>query len=359
MKFSIFKNKQTECDFVAGRLDLNYPRTRRPRFYFGAALIFAAVAFAFSLIYFDPVKSVIAGVVGKIKGLPAPQLPQALRAIGMLPQSGDRLAAPAADDKPREPIRPPAAPFDLKAEAGTIMDAKNNKILFAKNAAQARSIASITKLMTAMVFLENNPGWENIYQIKREDRREGGRIYLYMGEKVKVRDLFYLSLVGSANTATIALVGSTGMSEEEFVRKMNEKASGMGLVNTDFYDPAGLNNNNISTAEEIAKFAVVALADSDINEATLSKKYEFTTLGGRKKTVYSTDQLLGTFPQNGIRIIGGKTGYLELAGYSFVGRFIDRDGREMISVVLGSDSRDSRFSETRELAEWAYENYVW
>ncbi len=349
----MFKNKKAECDFVAMELGLYNSRTRRFRFYFAAAFIFIAVAFSFTLIYFNSERGIVARAAEKIKNFPASQLPQALRAMGKLPQSENKSVIS------KKPAQKLIAPFALKAAAGAVMDVRNNKIIFAKNADKERSIASITKLMTAMVFLDNNPGWDNIYQIKREDRREGGKIYLYMGEKVKVRDLFYLSLVGSANTATIALVDSTGMSEKEFTRKMNEKAKSMGLVNTVFYDPTGLNNNNVSTAKEITKFAGVALANSDISKATLSKKYKLATMGGRKRIIYSTDRLLGVFSQNGVSIIGGKTGYLEAAGYSFVGKFIDSGGREIISVVLGGSSKNSRFSETRELVEWAYENYVW
>jgi D-alanyl-D-alanine carboxypeptidase len=288
-----------------------------------------------------------AKVVEEIKVLSAAHFPQASQAKGKLPLSEDR------------PVKPAVAPFDLQAASGAVMDIRSGEVLFGKNADKEWPLASITKLMTALVFLEHNPGWDTVYQIRREDRREGGKIYLYTGEKVKVRDLFYLSLVGSANTATVGLVHSTGMDEEEFVREMNDKARAMGLAGTRFYDPVGLNNNNVSTAEEIAKFAKIALSNNDISKATLTKKYEFITIGGRKKTVYNTDDLLDIFPQNGIRITGGKTGYLELAGYCFVGKFIDHNGREMISVVLGGDTRDSRFTETRELVEWAYESFVW
>jgi len=358
MRFSIFTTKQAECDFVARELAADNPRPRYSRFYFGVALIFAAVVSVCTLMYFNSEKGVIAKIAEDIKILSASQLPQALQAMGRLPQSEDRSVG-AVNDIKKESVRPETAPFNLGAGIGAVLDVQGNKILFAKNADQARPIASITKLMTALVFLEHNPGWETIYQVKREDRREGGKIYLYTGEKVRVRDLFYLSLVGSANTATIGLVHSTGMSEEEFIQKMNGKARAMGLEKTRFHDAAGLNNHNISTAKEIAEFARVALSNGDISEATLTKKYEFTTLGGRKKIVYSTDVLLDIFPQNGVKILGGKTGYLEAAGYCFVGRFIDHGGREMISVVLGSDTANSRFTDTRRLAEWAYENYVW
>lgn len=298
-------------------------------------------------IIYNHLDNAVTKVVDEIKELPFPDLSFSQNALGKLPESYN---------KPAEPI---IEPFDLNSVYGVVMDIKNNEVLFSKFAEKEWPIASITKLITALVFLDHNSGWDGVYTIRREDRREGGKIYLYTGEKVKIKDLFYLSLVGSANTATIGLVHSTGMTIEEFVKKMNEKVSAMGLKNTRFYDPVGLNNYNVSTASEIAKFAQVALSNNDISEATLTKEYRFTTQGGREKTVYNTDDLLDIFPQNGVKILGGKTGYLQVAGYCFVGKFIDHDGREMISVVLGGDTRDSRFTETRDLIEWTYENFVW
>ena len=296
---------------------------------------------------YNRLDSVASKVVDGVKRLPIPHLPRTEQAQGKLPDNKDKL----------EKIE--VTPFELNAVYGAVMDTQNNEILFNKEANKEWPIASITKLVTALVFLDNNPGWDGIYTITREDRRDGGKIYLYTGERVKIKDLFFLSLVGSANTATIGLVHSTGMTENEFVKKMNEKVKSLGLENTRFHDPVGLNNYNISTAKEIAKFAQVALSNKDITAATLTKKYEFTTQGGRRKVAYNTDDLLDIFPQNGVRILGGKTGYLMASGYCFVGKFTDHDGREMISVFLGGDTRSSRFTETHELIEWAYENYVW
>lgn len=239
------------------------------------------------------------------------------------------------------------------------IDATSNKIIYNKNNNQTAPIASITKLMTALVFLEHNPGWDSIYVIQRDDRREGGKIYLYLGEQVTVKDLFYLSLVGSANTATAALVHSAGFTEEEFADKMNAKAVALGLLKTNFEDATGLSNQNISTAFEVAQIAKHALAEKEISEATLKRQYVFKTLAGVEKRVYSTDYLLENFPQNGIKILGGKTGYTDLAGYCFVGKFVNKNGNEIITVVLGGDDKNSRFHETRELAEWAYDNYTW
>lgn len=249
--------------------------------------------------------------------------------------------------------------FSTSAVSGLAMDVSEGTVLFEKNADEVRPIASITKLATALVFIDHNPGWDKIYEITKEDRREGGRIYLFKGEKVKVRDLFYLSLVASGNTETIALVSSTGLTETEFVEKMNEKVKILGLENTVFYDAVGLNDKNVSTPREVAKIAQIALENVDISQATLTKKYEFKTQLDRKKVVYSTDSLLGSTIPDELRILGGKTGYNEKAGYCFVGKFVDSNEHQVISVILGDVDKNSRFTQAYNLAEWVYANYHW
>ena len=140
---------------------------------------------------------------------------------------------------------------------------------------------------------------------------------------------------------------------------MNEKTKELNLTNTFFQDPTGLSDNNISTAREVANFVMKALSQKDIRQATLKTKYEFTTLGGKKKIIPSTDFLLENLPPNGIRIIGGKTGYTVSAGYCFTGEFINDENHELISVVLDSPTYSSRFHETKDLVEWVYSNYDW
>ncbi|MBU4455106.1 serine hydrolase [Patescibacteria group bacterium] len=270
---------------------------------------------------------------------------------------------PAENGLPRNlnlPVKKLAAGnLEISAASSAVIDCESDAVLFGKQKDQIWPIASITKLAAALVFLEHNPGWDAIYQIKAEDKQEGGRIYLFTGEKVKVKDLFYFSLVGSDNTAAMALVRSTGLSDEEFINKMNEKARALGLNNTHFDDPVGLSAGNVSTAKETAALARAAFADKDISEASLTKAYEFETLEGRKKKINNTDALLDIFPQNGIKILGGKTGYIEASGYCFVGKFADHSGNEIISVVLGAYSYNARFVQTKEMVEWVYENYQW
>lgn len=246
----------------------------------------------------------------------------------------------------------------IEAKSGVVFDSQKGTVLFDKNSKEELPIASITKLATALVFLDYNPGWENFYEIQPNNIRVGGKIYLSAGEKVRIRDLFYLSLVGSANTATIALVYSTGMSEEEFIEAMNKKMMALGLTHTRFRDPVGLSSLNVSTALEVAQLGQVALANEDIRQATLTRRYEFTTQAGKKKIVENTDVLLDIFPQNGIILSGGKTGYNKAAGYCFVGKFKDDRGREVVSVILGDSGKFSRFSQTKDLIEWVF-SYEW
>jgi len=253
----------------------------------------------------------------------------------------------------------PESDFNLENCFSAAIDAQTKKIFYSKDANRVVPIASITKLATALVFLDNNPGWEKIHTVSGSDIVGGGRIYLANFDKVKIKDLFYLSLVGSANSATEALVNSTLLSEEEFVNRMNIKADELNLKNTSFVDPVGLSHKNVSTALEAAGLARAALENKEISSAVKMKTYEFFTESGAKRSVSNTNLLLGKYPRESIGIVGGKTGYTELAGYCFVGKFSDTNGHEVVSAVLGSDNQNFRFSETERLISWVYDNYKW
>ena len=248
---------------------------------------------------------------------------------------------------------------ELNSSSVFVYSLSSDYVFAEKNSKNIQAIASITKLMTALVFLENNPGWENIYKIKREDRVDGGRIYLYLGERVRVLDLFNLSLVASANTATKALVSSTGLTQNEFVDKMNNKALSLGLNNTSFVDPIGISSLNVSNARELSILLGDVIKKEDIKKTTEKKEYVFKTVDGILKKAYSTDGLLGKYPKNNINLLGGKTGYIDAAGFCFAGVFKDNEGKEVVSVILGASDPFARFSETDDLISWIYSSFVW
>ncbi|MCD4693962.1 hypothetical protein K8R62_01245 [bacterium] len=246
----------------------------------------------------------------------------------------------------------------IEAESAIVVGRKGKRTLFNKDINKVLPIASISKLMTALVFLDTNPDWDSYYQITSEDRREGGKIYLYLGERVKIINIFNTSLSASANSATIALVNSAGFSEDEFVKKMNKKALDLGLFKTKFKDATGLSEENVSTSWEISKLASEALLRDEIKRAVSLKDYSFETEGGREKNIESTDDLLGVFPLNNIGLIGGKTGYNKKAGFCFVGIF-QKNNNDLITVIMGAEEESVRFDLAKKLTLWAFNNYKW
>ncbi len=293
--------------------------------------------------------SLINQTINEIKKMPLPDLSN----LALLGQAANKL--PDNQIKGQRIIKIDEANFSASNMAA--LDCQSGDLIYAKAAEEPHAIASITKLMTAMVFLEHNPGWETIYQINAEDRCEGGIINLFTGEKVKIMDLFYTSLVASDNTATLALIRSTGLTEKEFVALMNQKASELGLAKTKFTDVVGLANANVSTAREVVRFTQAALADDNITKAAATKKYEFSTSQGRKKIITSTNNLLFVFPKDGIEILGGKTGYVEASGYCLVSKFKNGQNQEIITAVLGAATERARFTETQDLTEQLYQAY--
>ncbi|MCK5416555.1 D-alanyl-D-alanine carboxypeptidase [Candidatus Parcubacteria bacterium] len=240
---------------------------------------------------------------------------------------------------------------------GLIMDFSTERILFDKNSEKKVAIASITKLVTVLIFLDLNLDLESVYKITKNDRVNGGRVYVYNGDEITLRNLLHLSLIASANTATCALIRASGLSEYEFVEKMNEKMTELGFENTYFYDAIGL-DNNFSTARELAKLAKIAFDNNVISGIVIKDNYEFNTLAGRRCVMSSTDRLLKNYPKNEINLLGGKTGFTNLAGYCFVAKF-SRNDNDIISVVLGGDTIKSRFSEAEKMVNWTYNNYIW
>ena len=274
-------------------------------------------------------------------------------------QSIYRNHLPLSQDLARVERLPNWQDPEIAADRAAIYDLSTNTFLWEKNSEVRQPMASITKLMTALVFLDHNPGWDRVYRIGSSDQVEGGKVYLFNGEEIKVKDLFYSSLVASDNGATIALVHATGLSEDEFISKMNSKAKQLGLFSTSFVDPIGLSDNNLSTARDIARLARAALKNEEIKKATLTSDYSFETLQGKGKKIESTDYLLGNDLDNAILVQGGKTGYTDKAGYCFVGQFKDKSGREVISVVLNSLSKNDRFKQTKALVVWTFAGYRW
>ncbi len=250
-------------------------------------------------------------------------------------------------------------PFETNAESIIVVNPKNSDILYEKNSDIKRSVASLTKLMTAKVILDLNPDWEKAISYSAYDddvtdyagKWEMPYLDLSPGEKVKVKDLLYASLTGSMSNAIYTLYRSTGLIRSSFIEVMNRKAKELGMQDSYFTEPSGLDHKNISTAKDMAKLGIKIFNSFDILQTTTVKKYTFSAINtGRGFTVNTRNKLL----YSDLYIIGAKTGYLHEAGKCLMLKAKNDAGDQVIVVALGnfSKNKDDYFAETEKLAKW-------
>ncbi|HOZ36533.1 MAG TPA: serine hydrolase [bacterium] len=244
----------------------------------------------------------------------------------------------------------------IEAESALVLDVKTDKILYQKNGFKARPIASITKLMTALVFLENNKNWDRKIKIGQDDKSNGGKVVWQLGEEVELRDLFKVALIGSVNSAAYELARATELSYDDFVARMNSKAKELGLKNSFFTEPTGLDQGNRATATDVAKLIKFALQAEEIKEALTMTDYIFKNTSGKSHKIVNTNKLLKSY----LTIVGGKTGYTEEAGFCLANMVRGQgNGGDIVVVILGARSEEERFQQNKFLSQWVFDNWQW
>jgi len=250
----------------------------------------------------------------------------------------------------------------VSAKKFAVIDLRSGFILTQKDGNVQQPIASLTKLMTALIVLQANPDWQKTVEMEEFDETVGASPHIYRGERVKFIDLFKSALISSDNNAIMAMVRSLGFSREEFVKKMNDQSEKLKMYNTRFADPTGLSPDNLSTAMDVTRLLVEAMEKKEIKESVMQEEYFFAIENQKKgRRIFSTDILLQSFLNDsryGYELIGGKTGYLPEAGYCLA-TLLEKDGRPIIVVVLDSDSIEDRFQDSKILADWVYESFAW
>ena len=250
---------------------------------------------------------------------------------------------------------------DVRAEAAIIYDSATGHVLWESNSTNQRSIASITKVMTAAVFVENSPDLSESVVVDRSDVRAASTTYLRAGYTVTKGDLLHLTLIASDNAAARALAritpphpllwlvarvspyGTVG-----FIERMNEKAKELGLKSTSYADPSGLLSANVSSAYDMAKLITYVSGDERI--AGVMRKQNYTVNAGRRViNIHSTNQLV---MRGDVDVQAGKTGFIRSAGYCLATLLRLPQGPEIAVVVLGAKSNAGRFWETRHLLNW-------
>jgi len=224
------------------------------------------------------------------------------------------------------------------ARYAVVIDPVTERVLYDKNSDVSTPIASLTKLMTAMVFLEQKPDLSREVEVTREELYHGGHTQLRNHEVATLGDLLHMSLMCSDNVATRVLARESGLAPDDFIQHMNDKAHELGLQGSKFVEFTGLDQNNVSTAADVARILRAAAGIDLIHSITTTASYEFTN-GRYAHHINNTNRLL----KSRYTILGGKTGFINEAGYCFA-TWLRVDGRDLIAVVLGAPTSATRFA---------------
>ncbi len=235
----------------------------------------------------------------------------------------------------------------LRAEAAIVYNPETHEILWEIDAQQKRPIASITKVMTALVVLDQQIDLARDVVVSARDVRRASTTYLRRRERVTIDNLMHLALVGSDNAAARVLARASGLGTKEFVQTMNVKAEELGLQDTQFVDPSGLHEDNLSTPYDVARLIAAASREPVIARIMRNRTYRLRT-NRRGLTIRNTNRLL----RGNYSIRAGKTGYIDEAGYCLA-TVVKLPGKDPLAVVvLGAGSNSGRFREVRRLVDW-------
>jgi len=237
---------------------------------------------------------------------------------------------------------------DVQAAAAVIFNPVNGQILYEENSQEKRSIASITKVMTALVYLEDSPDLDQTVTVERSDVYAASTTYLRANDKITSSELLHLLLIASDNAAARALARTSHGGTAPFVERMNEKAIELGLQNTSFADPSGLNPNDMSSAFDLSHLITFAASDERIGEIMRTADYTVTT-NRRTIPIHSTNHLVR---DGDVDVLGAKTGFISKSGYCLATLLRLPQGNPIAVVVLGAHSNNGRFWEVRHLFTW-------
>ena len=243
-------------------------------------------------------------------------------------------------------------PNDINSRAYVVIDRNSNTILCGKNELEKRKMASTTKILTATVILENCNLDETIEVSKKAAGTGGSRLGLKTGNKITVHDLLYGLMLRSGNDCAVALAEYAGGSIEGFAELMNKKANELGLKNSHFETPHGLDSNDhYTTAYELAILTNYALRNKTFSNIVGTKTYTIT-LNGNPMTINNTNELLGVFDG----VYGVKTGFTNGANRCLV-TACKRNDLDVICVVLGADTKKFRTSDSIKLLNFVFNNF--
>jgi len=242
----------------------------------------------------------------------------------------------------------------ISPKSAIAIDNDTQAVLFEKNADEQLPIASITKLMTILIILDENDLSDTVTVSANASSVGGSTMFLHTGEKIAVENLIYGALIGSSNDAATALAEYNAGSVSAFVDKMNKKAKDINLTNTHFSTPNGLGDvNNYSSARDLSVLAQQVYKNKFIKHAAELKEIEVLSVDGSvTHKIKTTNELLGGY----LKVKGLKTGTTDAAGQCLVTIAENDEGHEITTVLLHSPDR---FTEAKVLIDWVFRAFSW
>ena len=241
----------------------------------------------------------------------------------------------------------------ITSKAGIVLEQNTGRVLWEKNSKEKLKIASTTKILTAIVVVENTDLDSKVVISKKAALTGGSTVGLISGKEVTVKSLLYGLLLKSGNDCAVALAEYVGGNVDEFVKMMNRKAYEIGAKDTHCTNPHGLDTeDNYSTAYDIAKITCYA-KNIEVLSKIMNTESITVDFGNTSKFLANTNRLLFTYEYCN----GGKTGYTAIANRCLVAT-AKKDNLEVVAVILGANTTDIRFKEGKELLKYAIENYI-
>lgn len=240
----------------------------------------------------------------------------------------------------------------LNSKSAIVFDRTSKKVIYGKNIDEKRAMASTTKIMTAIIVLEKGNLSDEIEVCSKAANTGGSRLGLKKNDKISLEDLLYGLMLRSGNDSAVQIAIHLGGTVEGFAELMNNKAKEIGLKNTNFVTPHGLDNaNHYTTAYELALLTDYALNIKEFAEI-VNTKTATIHINGNAMNINNTNELLGYL--NGVN--GVKTGFTNNAGRCLV-TSTTRNNWQIISVVLGADTKKFRTMDSIKLIEYTFKNY--
>lgn len=242
----------------------------------------------------------------------------------------------------------------ISTPSAILIDSYTGQVMWSKNASEKRSIASTTKIMTAILVIEKLSLNDVAITSKRASEVGESEIYLVPGEKLTVQQLLYASMLRSANDAVMTLAEKTAGSAENFVKMMNEKAKELGMKSTSFANPHGLTNgSHKSSAKDLAVLSRYAMKNPVFRKIVSTKKIIIPWPGRQyKRLIESHNRLIGKYKY----AIGIKTGFTNDSQHCLASA-AKKGNREVIAVLLGGRSGEIVANESQQLLEYGLSNF--